>query len=86
MKTRYRAEPSLASIAKALPAPEEARVRDVLAAAGADLPESLATLSDAIAAIVVERCAPKLHALVLGGVGHLIASRAVLRSATAGRG
>lgn len=75
----FRAASSPRAVADALPPPDEARVRNVLAAAGADLPQALATLSAAIGAIVAERMPEMVRPLLLGSVAHLMTRSALLR-------
>jgi hypothetical protein len=67
------------AVARALPAVEEARVRDLLALAGGDLAVALASLSSAIAALVAERVATEAVPVVLGGVGVHLAGATLLR-------
>lgn len=82
-----RSRPEPRAIADALPVADAARVRDVLAAAGGDLPAALAVLSSAVATLVAERAPAGLRPLILAGVAHAIARESVLRDAPVmGRG
>jgi hypothetical protein len=74
-------------VARALPAPDEVRVRDVLAAAGADPMQALAVLATAIGTIAGQRVDLPVQSVVLGGVAHVMANTALLHAQDAvGRG
>jgi hypothetical protein len=74
-------------VARALPAADEARVRDVLAAAGADPMQALAVLATAIGTIAGRRVDLPVQLALLGGVVRLMANTALLHAQdAAGRG
>lgn len=82
----FRARPEARAIAAKLPAPEEARVADVLAAAGPRLPEAIVALAAAIARLMAERVLVALHGHMLGAVAYVIVQQLVLRTGKGARG
>lgn len=83
MPRAFHAPPDPREIARRLPAVEEARVSDVLAAAGGGV-QALSVLAAAIARLVATQVDTRLHGLTLGAVGHVITMQLVLRSRQAG--
>lgn len=81
----FRARPDAKAIAAKLPMPEEARVQDILAAAGATPQGALANLAGALARLVVERSPEVLHERVLGAVCYVLVQQVLLRRQRPGR-
>lgn len=81
----FRARPEAKAIAARLPQPDEARVQDVLAAAGTTPQGALANLTAALARLVVERSPEVLHEHILGAVAHAVVQQVLLRRQRPGR-
>jgi len=75
----FRARPEPKAIAARLPSPDEARVQDVLAAAGEPSSAALSVLCAAAARLVVERSPQALHEVLLGALAHQIVQQVLLR-------
>lgn len=83
--SEMRAPAEARAIAEQLPPADEARVRDLLAAAGPGLAQALSNLAGAVACAVAERADLPVQRVILGAVAVRMARDAVLRSATRGR-
>jgi hypothetical protein len=73
-------------IARRLPQAERDRVDAVIAAAGPTVAGALAVLAEAVARIVVERCASHAHPAIFGGVTQRVSQAVILLTQTRGRG
>ena len=81
----FRARPDALSMARRFPQPEEARVMDCVAAAGAHASGALSVLGAAVAEVVAERVPPTLHEAALGAVAHQIVQQVLMRRQRPGR-